>query len=241
MSALVLKLIAAVSMLVDHAGLMLFPKAVVLRYIGRLAFPIYAFFIAEGFRYTHSRVKYFLRVFLLGLACQIVYSVAERQIYIGILLTFSMSICIMAAISLLRSNVRRSDEVVLNKYSRPIVIVLASLLCVFAVGAAYFICEHITVDYGFFGVMLPVLVSLSDKKSVRLVLFTLGCVLVTLESGGVFSVLDKKWLILQSFSLLTVPLIALYNGERGKYKLKYFFYIFYPAHLAVLYLISLII
>lgn len=42
----------------------------------------------------------------------------------------------------------------------------------------------------------------------------------------------------QWFSLLAIPLLMLYNGQRGKWKLKYLFYIFYPAHLGILYLIS---
>ena len=63
LSSTVLKLIAAVTMFIDHAGLILFPQYRIFRIIGRLAFPIYAYCIAEGFRYTRNRKKYFLRVF----------------------------------------------------------------------------------------------------------------------------------------------------------------------------------
>ena len=45
----------------------------------------------------------------------------------------------------------------------------------------------------------------------------------------------------QMFALLTVPLIALYNGTRGKWKLKWFFYLFYPVHLALIYLVGMFI
>ena len=61
-----LKIIACVSMFIDHASLMLFPEIIWLRYIGRLAFPIFAFLISEGCRYTKNKLNYFLSVFILG-------------------------------------------------------------------------------------------------------------------------------------------------------------------------------
>ena len=64
-----LKYIAALTMLIDHAGLLLFPRNILFRIIGRLAFPIFAFMIAEGCRYTRNKLKYFLSVFILGFAC----------------------------------------------------------------------------------------------------------------------------------------------------------------------------
>ena len=241
MSALILKLIAAVSMAVDHMGLMLFPRAEILRYIGRLAFPIYAFFISEGYRHTHDRVKYFLRVFLLGVLCQIVYTVAEDELYIGILLTFSFSIAIMACFSLFKRTVAKTDEVVLDKAGRTVGQVLAALLCVVSVGAAYFVSANITVDYGFSGIMLPVLCSVTDNKPVRLALFSVGLAAVALEYAFLSGTFVAADFIKQACALAAVPLLWLYNGTRGKYRLKYFFYIFYPAHLALLYLISVVI
>ena len=53
-----LKLIAAFAMVCDHAGLMLFPQVPILRVIGRLAYPIFAFMIAEGCRYTRNKKRY---------------------------------------------------------------------------------------------------------------------------------------------------------------------------------------
>lgn len=238
MSALVLKLIAAVSMCVDHVGIVLFPKVVWLRYIGRLAFPLYAYFIAEGFRYTHDRLHYFLRIFLLGLGCQIVYTVAEKQLYLGVLLTFSMSVAVMACVSRLKTALTVPDT---PTGERGRCVALSALLCALAVGTVFLICSSVTVDYGFCGVMLPVLVSLSEKKPVRLALFSVGVAAVLLECAGLPGAFVVNDFVMQAFSLLTIPLVVLYNGRLGKYKLKYFFYIFYPAHLAVIYLISLIV
>lgn len=63
-----LKLIAAFTMLLDHAGILLFPRVTLFRILGRLAYPIYAYMIAEGCRYTRNKLRYFLMVFGLGAA-----------------------------------------------------------------------------------------------------------------------------------------------------------------------------
>ena len=88
----VLKIIAVISMTIDHMGLMLFHDDIIMRCIGRLAFPIFGFMIAEGCFYTKNKLRYFLRVFILGVLCQIVYYVADKSVYLGILITFSLSI-----------------------------------------------------------------------------------------------------------------------------------------------------
>ncbi len=89
---------------------------------------------------------------------------------------------------------------------------------------------YVEVDYGFFGIMLPVFTSFFDNKQQKMVMFSAALLAVCIDVTASFS--------LQYFSLLTIPIIALYNGERGRYRMKYFFYIFYPVHLGVLYLLS---
>ena len=98
-------------------------------------------------------------------------------------------------------------------------------------------------DYGFFGAMLPVLVvafddmgkwsdklyKKIDRKIVSLSMFSLGLLYVDF-----FEVSMQC----QIYSLFSVILLALYNGERGKYSFKYGFYLFYPVHLFVLQVIA---
>ncbi|MDF2547548.1 MAG: conjugal transfer protein TraX [Anaerosolibacter sp.] len=74
----VLKLLAIISMLIDHIGYGLFPKVMVLRYIGRLAFPIFAYHIAIGCRYTKDLHRYILRLFSFALISQIPYTIYFR-------------------------------------------------------------------------------------------------------------------------------------------------------------------
>ena len=90
-----LKLIAAFAMLLDHAGILLFPRVRMLRILGRLAYPIFAYMIAQGCHYTRNKLRYFLMVFGLGAVCQLVYYFASGDTYLNILLTFSLSILLI--------------------------------------------------------------------------------------------------------------------------------------------------
>lgn len=236
MTAFILKLIASLSMLIDHAGLMLFNDNPTMRMFGRLAFPIFAFFIAEGFRYTRNRGKYFMRVFLLGVICQIVYTIADGSVYIGILLVFSLSIILIYLLDCLKTAVKdqRSDLCAKlfgsKEVSRKLDISLCAVLFAVAVGGCYLLCENVAVDYGFWGIMLPVAMSAFSNKWAKL--GTFSAVLIVLCMTASF-----HW---QPLSLFTIPLLAIYNGKPGKYRMKYFFYVFYPAHLVVLYLIDML-
>ena len=240
MSSFVLKIIAAVSMFIDHTGLLLFPKYPIFRIIGRLAFPIYAYCIAEGFRYTHSRMRYFLRIFGLGLICQIVYTIADHELYLGVLITFSFSIIVMAAMECVKSAVRgeksalagMTERLTGHELSNQADRMLSTTVCCTIIILLFLLTTRVTVDYGFFGIMLPVCANLFEEKGQRLVMFSACLLALCIDVTPSFAV--------QYWSLLTIPLIAAYNGEPGKYRMKYFFYIFYPAHLVLLYGISML-
>lgn len=241
MSSFALKLIAAVSMLIDHTGLLLFPQYRIFRIIGRLAFPLYAYCIAEGFRYTRNRFMYFLRIFVLGLICQVVYTVTDRRVYIGILLVFSYSMILMACLDSFKKaaggNVSALNRSLTKLFRRTkplspqIDKMISGLSFVILTLLAFVMCLAVDVDYGFFGIMLPVFTSFFNDRPRRLAMFTASLLALSIDliSGG---------FIVQFWSLLTVPLLATYNGKPGKYRMKYFFYIFYPVHLVILYAIQ---
>lgn len=222
MSSFAIKMIAAASMLIDHVGLIFFPTLSILRIIGRLAFPIFAFCIAEGFRHTRDKRRYFLQVFLLGALCQIVYFIVDGSVYLGVLISFSAAIVLMWA----------CEGMMTAPAGKRLG---AALLFAAALALAFILCRSVEVDYGFWGMMLPLLLFIGGKKPWNLLLFALGLTALCWELAvqGGFTV---QW-----FSLLTLPILWLYNGERGRYRAKYFFYIFYPAHLAALYLLDMLI
>lgn len=217
-----LKLIALISMTVDHIGIQLFPNIELFRVFGRLAFPIFAYMIAEGCAHTKNRKKYFLRIFGTAMICQLFYFVAMNSLYQCIFVTFSLSLLMIFSF----------DYALKEKsHNARLVAFLALLLTVYLtvfVSQTPLADTDFCIDYGFFGVMLPFAVYFAKNKTAKIILTTICLILLSLDSGTI------QW-----FSLFSVPLLALYNGKRGNLNMKGFFYIYYPLHLAVIYLISL--
>ena len=95
-----LKIVAAIAMLIDNIGAQILPQIVIFRIIGRLAFPIFSYFIYEGFRYTRDRIKYFSKILVLGMTCAVVYYIYSGEIFGNVLITFSFSIVALWIIEL---------------------------------------------------------------------------------------------------------------------------------------------
>lgn len=217
-----LKIIAMIAMTCDHVGLQLFPRMEWLRWIGRLALPIYAYMIAEGCRYTRDRKKYLLRLAGLAALCQIVYFVAMGSLYQCILVTFSLSVCIIYMLDALNGN---KAQISVWRASGA-AITVGTLCCFVCIGLPEIV-PGFYIDYGIWGVLLPVFVYFGKSKWAWL---TAGLVFLGLEYGG------NQWL-----ALAAVPLLMCYNGQRGKYRIGKLFYVYYPAHLVVIYGLSLIL
>ena len=98
MTGAALKILAMIAMTVDHIGLIFFPGQVIFRQIGRLAFPIFAFMIAEGCRHTRNMWRYFATVALVAAICQVAYYFAMGSLYQCVLVSFSLSIALIGLI-----------------------------------------------------------------------------------------------------------------------------------------------
>lgn len=216
-----LKLIALVTMTIDHIGLTLFPQVLWWRLVGRLAFPIYAFLVAEGCLHTRAMPKYLRSMASMALLCQVVYLIAMDSWYQCILVTFSLSIALCMVVK------KTKKEKSFLWYS----------LTVLAIVAVWILTEELPlllshtdygIDYGFLGVMLPVVLYLTPSKVWKL-LATVGILLLMSATNWV-----------QLPSVLAVLFLALYNGTRGKWNLKHAFYWYYPIHLVVIHGISLL-
>ncbi len=231
MSGNALKILAALSMLIDHVGLMFFPNEIIFRIIGRLAFPIFAFMISEGARYTKNKLRYFLLMFSLAAVCQVVYYFFDDgNLYMCILVTFSLSILLIYALRLLKVAVFSMGTSIFKK-------ILALLFFLACLSGVCLLNIFFEIDYGFGGIVVPVFASLFDFRGIdvpdsirwldcipmRLVALSVGLLLLALGTG-----------VIQFFSLLALIPLFLYSGKRGKYKMKYFFYLFYPLHLVAL-------
>ena len=228
-----LKIIAAVSMLLDHIGVILYPYTPWFRYVGRLAFPLYAFFIAEGCRYTKNRARYFCLLAGLALVCQLVCQIVTPDLELmSILMTFSFSVLLIYAL-------QYAKHCLFNK-AKPWKTVLAFVLFVGGVAATYFIMQTTEFDYGFWGCMVPVFASLFDARRVPAPSFLqkIDCLPLRILCAALplyFVYVYSPFPHIQIWSFAALALLLLYNGNRGKLKMKYFFYVFYPVHLAVLY------
>ena len=215
-----LKLIAMVAMTADHVGLQLLPQWRFLRILGRLAMPLYAYMIAEGCRYTRNRGRYFGSVALMGLGCQIVYFFFMGSLYQCILVTFSLSIGLIY----LMDWAQGAGKILVALVGTATVWFLTEML------PGMLPATDFRIDYDFWGVMLPVLIYLGKDRPKALLMSAIGVALLGAHFGG------DQW-----FGLLTVPLLALYDGTRGKANIKRLFYLYYPAHLGAIYLLSLLL
>ena len=230
-----LKVLGCIFMLCDHLGYFLFPECIFLRYIGRLAFPIFAFLIAEGCKYTHNKQKYFLLMAILGVAMMLVQYIATAQLLGNIFITFSLAIILIYLLQYIKKLFFDKDSD-FNKKFLAVLVFAVTFLAIFA------LCQIVDIDYGFCGVLVPLLASLPDFSKidvksvkvfdnlyVKLLFLALGLVLLAWDN------VDYQW-----FSLFSLLLLASYNGQRGKLNLKYFFYVFYPLHIVVLYGLQMI-
>jgi TraX protein len=216
MNAFQIKVIAIVAMIIDHMGLFFFPQVFIFRIIGRLAFPLFAWLIANGAYHTHNIGKYLLRLYLFALVSQIPYLFANRLIdpHFSGLNVFCTLFFGLLAITFIQ---RTSNWT----YWFLITVVFGAMA------------QLLQADYGGFGVAAIVLFYVfyaNFKKLViaQLLLFVAPFVFFPFYLAGLF----------EPFGLLSLVFIKLYNNEPGP-GAKYLFYIFYPLQYVVYYFLLL--
>ena len=214
LNATTLKVIAIVAMTLDHAHSTMYPGALWMTLIGRLTFPIMAFFIAEGAAKTSDKRKYVMRLFLFALISEVPYDLMQSgQIFDlsrqNVMFTLALGLisCFMV------DNIKRNEKQALS-----VIAILGAFVC-----ALLLFC-----DYDISGVLLVLLFYIMrDEKSGKRDALILG--------NGIATLIFSNFTQLAGFFAL--PLLGMYNGERGN-GYKYLFYIFYPAHMLVFWFIS---
>lgn len=222
-----LKMIAIITMLIDHIGAAVLARLLiagvgseltyqvylVLRTIGRIAFPIFCFLLVEGFEHTKDRRKYALRLLVFALISEVPFDLA----FSSTILEFEhQNVFFTLFIGLL--TIQGFHAVEEKTAWTPLIRGLLLSLIMFAgMAAAYFL--H--TDYDAKGVMC--IVALYVFRKVRGAQILAGCVAF-------------GWWEIEAL-VAFIP-IAFYNGKRG-WNLKYVFYLFYPVHLLVLYLVCM--
>ena len=208
MSVFTLKIIACISMVIDHAGAHLFPEAVWMRYVGRLAFPIYAFLIAEGYRHTKDVKKYLLRLFIFALVSEIPYDLLGKDclfnwgaqnvfftLFSGLLMLFLMD---------------WTNSLILKAFT------FVSFM---------WIAEYCHFTYRYPGIYMifafDYFRDIPLLRDLNIIAANIRLFTAKIQVAG---------------SLAIIPL-SFYNGKRGP-SWKYFFYAFYPCHLLIIYLVK---
>lgn len=220
MSANVLKMIALITMTIDHVGLMLLPDYEWMRAVGRIAFPIFAFMIAEGCRYTRDRKRYLSQIAILGIGMQIVLFVVSGSLYQSVFISFTLAIILIYMID------RARNKQQILEWIYVVVTVLAIIFLCLILPKILYETDY-DIDYNIVGILIPVVCYFTQNKKSRIAIFAVGLIALSVFYGGV------QW-----FCLLSLPLIAMYNYKRGKLKLKNLFYFYYPAHLCVIFVIG---
>lgn len=205
-----LKIFAALIMVADHIGAVILRRQFWLRIIGRMAFPIFCFCMAEGLMRTRNIKKYMLRLLIAGIITEPVFNLAFSGSirYHSQNVMFTFLLAAMAVWVVQRFGIKGKWKTV------------GQALAFFA---AAVLARKLGTDYGAYGVLLVGIFYLVPGKTQKLVLSGLYQLAA---AGGV-----------QMYSVFSLIPLAMYDGQRGR-RLKYFFYIFYPGHLLVLYLVA---
>ena len=222
-----LKLIAICTMFIDHLGYTLFPGDLWLRCVGRVAFPIFCFLIAEGCVYTHDRKKYALRLLAFALLSEIPFNLMNsgavwdryHQNVLWTLLAGALVCWLM-------------DRAL--KKRAPLSFVLTGAAMV----AAYFLLGIGNTDYGGWGMLLVAMfyaVHRAPSGAVsKMIAQLFGLTFFSLAAMG-------GYVSIELWSLAALVPIWLYNGQRGfsPKAVQYGFYAFYPVHILILSLIAM--
>ena len=216
MSAFTLKIIASFLMLIDHTGLLLFPDTILFRIIGRLAFPIYAFFIVEGFHHTTNIRKYIGRLISLAVISEIPYNLLING---SVFYPSSQSIFCTLTISLLMLTFFKYIKELFDKDKTSYSKVLSVILQIVVIILSCCMAKILHVDYGPTGILLILIIELFRNNLKLQYLFSL--LLFCLYSP------------IEVYAIGAFILLRFYNGKKGP-SCKSFFYLFYPTHLLAL-------
>ncbi len=207
-----LKIIAVISMVLDHTGDNFFPDQVWMRAAGRIALPVFAFCLAEGWTHTRDQKKYLARLGIFALASEIPFDLVTAGKLIefshqNIMVTFFWSLLTLYVIE--KTGMRKSAGIA-------VCVLSAVLSLVFRM------------DYGLLGPGLVFIWCWLKGRPLYLRNGAAALYHVLLRNVGIY------W-----FGLLGILLVCFYNGKKGK-GLKWLFYVFYPGHLLVIWLLRVL-
>ena len=223
MSSFALHIWAMLLMLCDHLQLTLLPDLPILRCVGRLAFPLFAFMAVEGYLHTRSLKKYLLRLLMLAVISEIPFDLLVSgsvfdPMHQNVIWTIILGLCCIRAFENISAGLKKMLSAV---------VIIASL-------AAAIIAR---VDYSSAGVLTLLAFYAFRGNTVRcrlMQLLSLAFINLVLLGGIGFA------FPYQALAVLSLPIIWLYDGSQGPHNgfIKAANYLFYPAHMLILALFS---
>ncbi len=228
-----LKLLAMLFMLLDHLWATLVSGNQWMNYVGRLAFPIFAFLIAEGYSHTSNVKKYAKRLLLFGLISEIPFDLMCTGTFF---FPFHQNVMFTLLLGLLCINEIEKLKKAVNAKGRVVCLLKMGLFLL--VGTVGF------VDYGAMGILVVIAFYVFRNFKLEPLFQLLSLVLlfwVFFKGMGIVIPLGGRALFLpvQAFGILSLIPIWLYNGKKGSGSkaVKYAFYAFYPVHMALIYVV----
>ncbi len=228
MSAFALKLIALITMFIDHTGVVLYPELTIFRMIGRISFPLYSFLIAKSCRYTKDRKKFLIRLFIFALISEIPFDLCFNDtgdsVFINIDFFYNTNVLytmFLAACYIFISDYLEKKE--MKIYLKVISMFLTTYLILFLAIA-------LNTDYSYWGIYLIVMFYYLHKHKYLSFIIAFIFIIYFYLGNFIFSYFI--------FNIIPLFLMLLYNGKAGRLKLKWLFYASYPVHLFILFLIK---
>lgn len=220
-----IKLIALLAMFVDHLGLVFFPDSFIFRIIGRMSMPLFAYCIARGFYYSQQRGsfrKYILNMLVFALISQLPYYMMDgNSLNIGF--TWLFSLLLLSAAVKVRETMKDAEDKL-------------EVICKAILGFSFILAasHHLPIDYDMYGVITPLffyMLIVRNKETTANYVFALlagWALYVFLEEGSPGS-------MAQLISVASAFVLTVSKPLDSKIRMpKWFFYAFYPAHIAIL-------
>lgn len=217
LSGSALKLIALLSMTIDHIAYYCGvegPAYEVIRSLGRIAFPVFAFLLVEGYAHTHSKQRYFLSLVVFALISQVPWWLLNHDSSLNVFFTLALGLVALQVLDTLQAvNPIANSRFLYKSPSFVASIVATGTICALA--------TYLDVDYTYHGILLIVLFRQFRGNFALLALTTMTIMYPYGLTGY----------------LLSLAVIATYNHQRGFIPQgsawKYALYAYYPMHLLV--------
>ncbi|WEK54725.1 MAG: TraX family protein [Candidatus Cohnella colombiensis] len=202
-----MQIIAMLTMLIDHIGYIFFSDSITWRIIGRIAFPIYAYFIVVGFHHTSNRQRYLWRLIILAAISQIPYILSLQTMQINVIGTLAVCLAVL---------------LIMDHYEQWLVSVITII-------TGLLLLYFLPFDYTFYALLLILIFRYLDQKYWVLAHFSLNIAMFVVDTGWWLqscSIIPTLWLAYRNtffseFRINVVPPRWLWRS-------------FYPTHLAVL-------